>query len=195
MPTYADLVRRFGLAFRPDYQWTAYAGHPAAYPLGDPAPGETHDAVVRAEFALHEQDPASYYDPYDAALLIWRADGLLGTGDPGPPAFRAAHDAYVARKAAARAEPPLDVSAPDAIRYLNRVGDASAGASESGGRPRLALQEMLDAVAQFHRETHPLRINTRTQGTFAEMKRAFNVHRDVLVVWFAERGVDVDPEE
>ena len=160
VPTYADLVRRFGLAFRPDLPAVAYGEHAQAY-------------IHRADADIHDTVVRTTDDPYAAALAVWQQDGLLGADDPGPPAFRAAHAAYLA----ARAGPP------QALILEHDVP-----------RPRIPLQEILDAVSQFSRETSPLRINTRMQGTFTEMERVFGIHRNALVAWFAARGVDVDPE-
>ena len=186
MPTYASLVRRFGLAFRPDLPAYAYDEHANSY-LG-PAECKAHDDVVRAAFADFESRTSSRtlpaVNPYDAALAVWHEDGLLGIGDPGPPAFREAHYAYVARTVAARAESPINTSdVPEASDF--------ARARLSYPRPRIALKEMLDVVDLFRAETHPLTL-LHFENPILAMAGA-RAARERLVAWFAERGVDVDP--
>ena len=183
-PTYASLVRRFGLTFRPYFRAYQYAGHPAAYPDGS-AEAEAHDAVVRIAFANFETGlPGAFPDPYDAALAVWREDGLLGAGDPGPPEARRAHEAYLQERVivAASARDWPDAPRPSEVTFT----------SSPTGRPRVSLPALLDAIDRFRAETHPLLLLSIASDDGAAMIIAREA-RDRLVAWFAERGVDVVP--
>ncbi|HXJ65422.1 MAG TPA: hypothetical protein VNN79_16825 [Actinomycetota bacterium] len=174
IPTYASLVRRFGLTFRPDFPAYAYGEHPNAYHGTEV---QVHDGVVRAAFAEYEAGmPSAPLDPYDAALAIWREDGLLGAGDPGPPAFRVAHEAYLARRVAPQTPRPSEVTFT----------------SSPTGRPRIALQDLLVPVETYYRETRDA-IKLGAAGGGAQALQDMDAARDRLVAWFAERGVDVIP--
>ena len=204
-PTYADLVRRFGLAFRPDLLAYQYRGHPAAYPDGAVVnqEAEVHDGVVRAAFANHESGAQGPADPYAAALAVWREDGLLGANDPGPAPFRDAHWQYLEARSLVKMSAEHGTIA---IRRAKREHDAIdtsdiPEATEADfarvklrlPRPRLGFNELLDAVNEFNRNTSPLRLNVRTLGSFDAVEREFNVHQTRLRDWFEERGITVDP--
>jgi hypothetical protein len=199
IPTYASLVRRFGLAFRPDFPAYAYGEHANVY--ASPPDREAHDAVVRTAFAEYEAHPITM-NPYDAALAVWREDGLLGAGDPGPPAFRQAHEAYLAQRAKPAADyasdnvfsgtRPLASGHAEQLRSLAEPKPSEVTFTSSPtGRPRVPLAEILGAVARFRAETHPLELLGFSNPLLA-MAEA-NAARDRLVAWFAERGVDVIP--
>ncbi len=175
--TYTDCVRRFGLAFYPEKHWYEYSDHPNGFGT-DRAAGEAFDDIVQQAFI--RQPYEKRLDPYAAALAVWYEDGLLGANDPGPPAFRNAHERWLLSK------PGL---APD----TSDIPEATTASDYP--RPRLPLQELLDTIMQFQHHTSALRINTRTHSTFGEMERVFNIHRDALVAWFAARGVDIDAEK
>ena len=196
-PTYADLVRRFGLAFHPDKRWHEYGDHPGAYPLPDGGvfshQGEIHDGVVRAAFANHESGAQGALDPYAAALAVWREDGLLGGNDPGPAPFRDAHSRYLAERAGPPAALILERDEAEARWNLDEAHFSGPLAGRPNRRPRLGFNELLDAVNEFNRNTSPLRVNVRTLGSFDAIEREFNVHQTRLRDWFEERGITVDP--
>ena len=118
---------------------------------------------------------------------MWHEDGLLGVGDPGPPAFREAHAAYVSRRAQALQDVLDAVSLIDTSDIPEATASDFARARLSYPRPRLALHDLLVPVETYYREMRDaIKLGAGGAGYQAAL--------DNLVAWFAERGVDIDPE-